>query len=188
MTRFLFSLRHGWRHRHAIKRLAHEGRIANVVQLDVSYLVSRGIKVLALDFDGVLAAHGQSQPDADVVAWLKKLVDSPLKLALLSNKPNQERQTYFKAEFPELLFITGFPKKPYPHGLLAIAKQFEVQPQHVLLADDRLLTGVLASCLGGAQAAYVRPARQNFKTRWIEEVFFEAVRRLERLVILGWVI
>lgn len=185
MTRFLFALRQGWLYRREIKQFALTSKIPNVTQLELSYLIAKKIKVLALDFDGVLASHGQVQPDEEVVTWLNALSGTSIKLALLSNKPNQARRQYFQTAFPELLFIAGFPKKPYPQGLLAIAQHFKVPPQEVLLADDRLLTGVLASCLAGTQVAYVCPARQNFKARWLEESFFEAVRCLERWMMMG---
>lgn len=183
MTRFWFAVRQGWRYRQAIKQLAVGSKIANVTQLDLSHLIAKKVKVLALDFDGVLAPHGQTRPDTEVVTWLDAFRKTSIQLALLSNKPNQARRQYFQDAFPELLFIAGFPKKPYPQGLLAIAQHFQVSPNEVLLADDRLLTGVLASCLAGTQVAYVCPARQNFKARWLEEHFFETVRRIERWIL-----
>lgn len=155
--------------------------------LDVTreHLEALNITLLVLDFDGVMASHGEKTPRPEVLSWLTKLMQSwpGLKLAILSNKPLAERQAFFSAYYPEIIFKLAADKKPYPTGLQELAKQCDIPVSRVLLIDDRWLTGMLASLLAGAQGLYIQKPYVNFRARPVTESFFALLRALERLFL-----
>lgn len=184
MKRFFFALRQGFRYRQAVGRVFHSSHqaIPTVCTLEPEDLQSLGVKHLALDFDGVLAAHGEALPALAVEQWLKGFCQAwpEGNISLLSNKPLPARIAYFQTHFPDMHFVTGFPKKPYPDGLLHIAERNELSPAQVALVDDRLLTGILAACLAGAKGIYIQKPYRRLWRRPVRELFFSGLRALER--------
>ncbi len=148
-------------------------------------LVARGITVLVLDFDGVLAPHGAAAPLPEVLAWLKScaLVLGEERIFILSNRPDPLRADYFRREFPGIGFIAGVRKKPYPDGLLRIMELSGAAPKELLLLDDRLFTGVLATCLAGTGVAYITAPYISLTSRPVMEGFFMLLRLAERRFI-----
>ena len=61
----------GFRNRHELYRLLHTtSHDRSILTIDPITLHSDGVKVLALDFDGVLAPHGLAAPAAPAEEWL----------------------------------------------------------------------------------------------------------------------
>ena len=145
-------------------------------------LFESGVSVMALDFDGVLAPHGASEPLPEVVVWLRKCsnVLGEEKIYILSNKPDPQRAAYFKKFFPTVHFIAGVRKKPYPDGLKRIMEISGAAPQQVVLLDDRLLTGVLATCLAETSVIYITKPYVSLRTHPVAESFFLLLRAVER--------
>lgn len=144
-----------------------------------------GISVLALDFDGVLAPHGETTPLPAMHNWLKNCLTHfpPEQIFILSNRPSPARIQYFNRTFPGIRFISGVQKKPYPDGLAQIIKIKQVAAHEVMLVDDRLLTGGLAACLAGTQVTYIRQPYIALAKRPIKELFFIILRSLEKRFI-----
>lgn len=160
-------------------------KIKSLSDLPMNFCEKRNIKVLVLDFDGVLAAHGEHRPIAKMHAWLETLMNQypELKVCVLSNNPLFSRQQFFKDHFASLIWISGVPKKPYPDGLLKIIHEFKVAPKEVCLIDDRLLTGILAAELAGVQAILVTKPVQAIGKHLFKECFFVFLRAAERWYI-----
>lgn len=148
-------------------------------------LVVRGTRVLALDFDGVLAPHGSDAPLPEVEEWLRRCaaVLSERKIFILSNRPDPVRADYFRREFPGIRFITGVRKKPYPDGLVRIMDLSGAGPDQIVLLDDRLLTGVLAACLAGTGVMYITAPYVSLAGSPVVEGFFMLLRWAERRFI-----
>lgn len=185
MIRIFYALKEGLRCRWKIRAVARspESTLRNITELTPDRLKHMGITHLVLDFDGVLAAHGESAPRLEVNQWLKTFDEQWPKgqIFLLTNKPFAERLAYLQRKYPNIDIISGFPKKPYPQGLLHIISTKKVAAEQVALVDDRLLTGVLACCLAGTQAIYVTRPYTCIWRRPIQEVFFGLLRFSERL-------
>ena len=103
-------------------------------------------------------------------------------ISLFSNKPFVARRDVLNRLFPQIQFIIGVPKKPYPDGLVALQKNTAAALNEILLVDDRLLTGMLAVCLSGVRGIYIKQPYQDFKVNPMRESFFELLRRAERWV------
>jgi predicted HAD superfamily phosphohydrolase YqeG len=184
MQRVGYALRMGLRYRQAVAAVYHATPTdCRAVTLDMAALRAAGAQALALDFDGVLAEHGEPQPRPEVQAWLRECVAEfgAARVFVLTNKPLPARLRYFELHHPGVRCITGTRKKPYPDGLLHIAALSGVPPEQVRLLDDRLLVGVLAACIAGTQASYIRRPYTRLARRPLQELFFMALRGLERI-------
>ena len=186
IIRIIYGVRMGWRHRHRLKPYRHDSELQTdtILQLDPKKLKADGIKVLAIDFDGVLASHGEEGLEKNIVEWLilSRSVFGPGKIFILSNKPTRNRAELFASHGIELIRPTR--KKPYPDGLHHILQRTKVAPEELLLIDDRLLTGILAAKIVGVQAIWVMKPFVNFAKRPLTEIFFVLLRNFERQLLV----
>jgi uncharacterized protein len=182
MKRFIYAFRMGRRFRRELKRYTKDRnlQIETILELKPELLKSIGVRVLAVDFDGVLASHGEHQPDSKIVEWLASCVAALGKenVYVLSNKPIAKRIDFFNELGIEL--IRNVRKKPYPDGLQRILEKTQVSPNALLLIDDRLLTGILAAEIVGTQAKLVTKPYMQVVKRPVVELSFMLLRALER--------
>ena len=131
-----------------------------------------------------MANHGEAQPLLEVENWLRKLCleIGESRVAILTNKPIPQRLAYFAKNFPLIHVVQDGRKKPYPDGILEVANYKGVAPHRVVLLDDRLLTGMLATCLACSQGWYFCHPYRNLCKRPIKELFFSLLRVVERWV------
>lgn len=181
--RYLFTLIQAWKHQLQLQDYAcqNEKQLTSVTALTPDLLATLGCEVLVLDFDGVLASHGELSLPEPTYQWLQSLLaESNLKCYILSNKPKQMRAQYFKTHFPSIEFVIAPQKKPYPVGLEMIIEKNQVQSQAVLLIDDRLLTGCLAAILANTKCLLLTEPLQDLNKRPIVERFFALLRWAEK--------
>ena len=86
----------------------------SIETLSPYYLVRFHIKLLALDFDGVLSSHGQAELKESVIAWFIQFNKSfPLKqICIYSNNLFEQRIQYLKTFFPDIEIIYYIKKNP----------------------------------------------------------------------------
>lgn len=169
-----------------MRRLVEETQpTARLADLDPRLLAEQGVRALALDFDGVLAHHGADRPLSEVVSWLEQAaaVFGEARIVILSNRPVGPRIDWFRKEFPDIRFVAGVRKKPYPDGLEKTGELAAVPLSSILMVDDRLLTGCLAALRAGAIPWYVRKPYVSLRHNLSKELFFLAIRWLERLLV-----
>jgi hypothetical protein len=156
-----------------------------ILTLDPEALKASGVTVLALDFDGVLANHGDPAPLPDAIEWMKRCeaVFGGDRIFILSNKPTEVRRHWFASNFPAIRFISGVRKKPYPDGLYKTGELAGAPQSQILMVDDRLLTGCLAALVAGARTCYIRQPYISFKQRPLAELFFFLLRKTERCFV-----
>lgn len=187
MCRYWYALQNGWKHKSELKNFVIQPKLKlnTLPELTVGFLESAEVAVLVLDFDGVLAPHDADQPTPEAESWLQKmsLTLGEQRIAILSNKPKPKRLAYFKKHFPNIQFIYGVAKKPYPDGLWDIANSRGIAFNRLLLVDDRLLTGMLASCLAPCQALYFVNPVKSYRAHFFKELFFSMLRSLERVLV-----
>lgn len=186
MNHVLYGFIAGFRNRHRLSeilRSSHGGVATDSVSPEK--LKESGIMVLALDFDGVLAPHGRGEPIPEMTSWLSRCCScfGEDRIYILSNKPTAERCSWFSSHFPGIRFISGVRKKPYPDGLLKVIEQSGVQPEQVMLVDDRLLTGVLATIFAGTGVIWIDRPYVDFRSNPFPEFFFATLRTLDKILI-----
>jgi predicted HAD superfamily phosphohydrolase YqeG len=184
LKRIFYSLHMGYAHRNALAKLylrtPPQQSTLDIVPQD---LLKQGVKILVLDFDGVLASHGELLPAPEIAHWLQSCLQvfPAAQIFLLSNKPLPARVAYF--ENYGIRCIAGVQKKPYPEGLLKIQQVAQCEASEILLVDDRLLTGGLAACIAQTQIYYVTRPLIALSKRPVAESFFMLVRWVERRII-----
>jgi hypothetical protein len=169
----------------ALRKIKRTQKIGSVLEVNPEKLKQQGIKVLVLDFDGVLASHGEFRPKPEVQAWLKQAVKSfgLGEIFILTNNPRAEREAFFKTNFPEVEFIYGRRKKPYPDGLLKIQAKSGIAVGDIVLVDDRLLTGMLACEIAGVKGIFIRRPYRDFTKRPLTELGFFFLRWIEQFLL-----
>jgi uncharacterized protein len=179
--RFFYSLYHAMRCRRCLAVVSTAQTICNI---DIYFLKNQGIKIIVLDFDGVLAAHGETFPHLEAEQWLRNCITTFGKeqVFILSNNPFQARQDYF--EKLGIKFIASVKKKPYPDGLNTIIQQVSCHAKELVLIDDRLLTGILATCLAQTRGILITKPYQNLSKRPVKERFFSFLRWIEQRLFL----
>jgi len=186
LKRIHFSLRMLHRYRHALAKIYHSSpRHLRLDQISIATLKQKGVAVLVLDFDGVLAAHGEPEPAEDLEPWLQACINSfgPKQVFVLSNKPLESRIAYFKRHYPGVRCIVDVKKKPYPDGLQKIIALSGQPAEAVMLVDDRLLTGALAACIAQVSVTYITHPIVLLSKRPVSELFFMTLRFWERRLI-----
>lgn len=179
IERFIFALKEGWMHQKALKALPCA---KNITSIDWHALYQSGVRVVVLDFDGVLAADKQKELYSGVDAVLKTvqtIFDDCV--YIFSNQPTPQRQAYFAKHFPKIRFLIA-KQKPYPDGLLSVIAHEQVSPDQIILIDDRVLTGGLASVLAGTQCILIEQPYTCFSSNMAREILFTCLRFVERLV------
>ncbi len=187
IKRMRYAIHYGLQYRKRLFQYLVDSTLSvnSVTALTADYFKNKKIQYIALDFDGVLANHGETKPLQEAEDWLKNITRfiPESHFALLSNKPFSERLSYFQTQFPQIVIISGVAKKPYPEGLNKLLDYFHCEKSELVLVDDRLLTGMLAVCLAGTQGIYIREAYKDITKRPLAEVFFILLRKVERLWI-----
>ena len=184
--RIIFTLQQ-LRHHH--KALAKIERVTppntKLSNFSPEILSQKGVKVLVLDFDGVLSAHGELQPTKELHPWLHSAIKQfgSENIFVLSNKPLPSRIDYFKQHFPGVRYISAVKKKPYPDGLNKIITLTGQKSEALILVDDRLLTGGLAACIANVPIIYINHPYIRISKRPIQELFFMSLRFIERFII-----
>lgn len=172
--------------RHALAELCRSTpREQTILQVRPEELVQRRIRALALDFDGVLACHGDDDVLPEVADWLASCCRllGPERIVILSNRPTAERRAMLDRRFPGVRLISGVRKKPHIDGLNKTGELTGVPLSEILMVDDRLLTGCLAALRAGAVPCYIRAPFVRLRGNLATELFFMLLRALERAFI-----
>lgn len=181
LSRIGYSIKKCWHHRQALRDFIRDAGLQLPTIYDLSKANLKGVKALILDFDGVLAAHGELQPRADVIPILENL--QGYKLYILSNKPIPERKAYFTQHFPDLVFVKAARKKPYPDGIEEILRMSKLEPQQCMVIDDRLATGVVAAIDTGVKALWITKPFVSIASKPIVESWFMFLRFVEKTLL-----
>ena len=181
--RVFYTLKQGWHHRQQLSHI-HYSHTQHLIHVDFAQHKAYGVKVIVLDFDGVLAPHGNTEPASETYPIIENCLTlfGENNVFILTNKPTPKRQNYFQRHFPSIKLIHGFRKKPYPEGLKTIIESAQVSPEETLLIDDRLLTGGLVACITGVKIEYISQPLVDYSQRPIIERVFQGLRKFERML------
>jgi HAD superfamily phosphatase (TIGR01668 family) len=184
--RLTYTISKMLKHKKQISAVKDEHCLESVTQLTVEFLNDQKIKFVALDFDGVLAAHGKSDLNVEVKNWLDGFAKDfgQENIFILSNKPTQVRLEYFQNHYPQIRFISGVAKKPYPDGLQKVIEIVACKPIDVALVDDRLLTGCLACIISGCYPILITKPFVDYDNYSTSEKFFSFLRKWEQKLFL----
>ena len=74
MLRYFFTIQKLWQYRHKLRRYLSNKALAELRELKIDYLKKNNIKILVLDFDGVLNSHGENIIQNNIFTWLKNII------------------------------------------------------------------------------------------------------------------
>jgi HAD superfamily phosphatase (TIGR01668 family) len=181
--RMLYTCFQAWKHRRLLANYAHKNhkQIASIVDIHPQQLLELGIRSLIIDFDGVLAFHGKTEPTEEAKVWLRKCCQyfGPNKIFILSNKPTLARKRYFNEHFLGVNFVVASHKKPFPHSILKIIQITKLQPMEILVIDDRLLTGILAAIISKVRGLLITKPFVDYQHCPYQEKVYVLLRQLE---------
>lgn len=187
ILRTIYTIKQSWHFKTQLKRYIHDPtlQLKSVRDISTEYLAAKNVHALVLDYDGVLAAHGEPTPRPENLAWLQAFSQTyaPHKIYILSNKPNADRIEYFQQHLPNITFVKAERKKPYPDGMLQIVKMSGLPAIQIMIVDDRLCTGILAALIAGTQGCWITVPYINLQGRFFAELGFIILRWLERIII-----
>ena len=130
-----------------------------------------GISALLVDIDNTLAPYEQPEPDETHFGWLKRLRESGVSCALISNNklPRVER-------FARELGIPAYAdcKKPRTKHLRRALSGLGVPPGRAAILGDQIFTDCLAAKRLGMKAYIVPPIKDK------KNLFFRFKRLLEK--------
>lgn len=175
-----------WHHRRALGAFLRKPLLRSPCLLDVNpqTWIEHGVRVVVLDFDGVLSPHAGRLPLPEVLPWLTGLLATfGNNTFILSNLPTSERIAFFHKHFPNIQFLQPQRPKPYADGIELVLAQTHVQPKEILVVDDRLLTGILLAVNEGCQGLYITSPYRDFRAHWAKELFFHVLRKGERALL-----
>lgn len=181
LQRVIFAIKQGVSHKDELYSI-RQNATRTLADIHLTRLKHKGIQTLIFDYDGILASHGKPEPDETGLALLKTAGTLFEHIFILSNKPNETRQTYFATHFPSIDFIVAKQKKPYPDGINEILSKTNVSAKNTCLIDDRLTTGCLAAVLTGIQIIYILKPTTDYAYDFINECLFAIIRKVERLL------
>lgn len=182
IKRIFYTMKNAWRQRKQLRNVQKVHNCAAPFALSAAVFQEQGYETIVFDFDGILAAHGETEPDPQMQTLLQECSArfGDNHVYVLSNKPSMRRLRYFEAHFPQVRFVIAAQKKPYPDGLNKIMQLSGSRPDKILLIDDRLLTGALAAVMAKTHICYVKEPLVNYQRRPLTETFFQCLRYLER--------
>lgn len=187
--RTYFTIVNGFGERKSLYNILSVSSEASTTEITIDTIKETGASIIVLDYDGVLAPHGINELGSDIIDWLNHITSEfgEENIYILSNKPKTSRCDYLRTIYPNIRFMTGIRKKPFPDGLTAIKNVADCKKSDIVLLDDRLLTGGLATCIAGTKFIYIKKPLISLAHNCIAEVFFIVLRSLERLFIrMAW--
>lgn len=142
-----------------------------VTDISPGFLKDSGVRFLMLDMDNTLAAYDEHIPADDIREWVNLIIDSGIKLFVISNTTRDERVSALSRPLG-LDFITRA-GKPSPRSLIKAMSKTGFLASESALAGDQILTDVIAANKAGVTSIVVTPRKFTsvvWKLRYLVEL------------------
>ena len=152
-----------------------------LTDLTEEYLLSKGIKLLMMDFDNTIVPYTTDVPTEKMLAWLETMKASKVKIAIVSNSKNT-RLIRFCDTFGLDYIRKAY--KPRPKGLKECMARFHFLPEESALVGDQIFTDIVAANLAGVTPILVDAIHNHtfwLKARGALELPFRFLARKRRL-------
>lgn len=123
-----------------------------LTDLTPQLLSERGVRLLMLDFDNTIVPYTTNIPTAEMERWLREMVSSEIALCVVSNS-KRDRVKVFCKQYG--LDCITHAKKPFPKGIRACLKKYNLPPDACALAGDQIFTDTLGANCAGIQSILV---------------------------------
>ncbi|MDR2671501.1 MAG: YqeG family HAD IIIA-type phosphatase [Oscillospiraceae bacterium] len=143
----------------------------NIQDITPEWLLSRGLRGLAVDLDNTLAGYGQKRPTPDVIRWIGRMCEAGLGVVILTNNA-EDRVQRFCAGLPVRYVPRA--RKPFSLGFKRAVDLLGLPPAQVAEVGDQIYTDVLGAKRSGLFSILVTPLHLK------GHFFFSLRRRLEQ--------
>lgn len=143
----------------------------SVADIPLDFFEHEDIKALILDLDNTLTTHNNPEPDPKRYGWFTRLVNSDLKMIIVSNN-HPERVKPF-AEFLGLDFVPDG-KKPLPKGYNEACRRLDIPKKNIAAVGDQIFTDVMGCKAAGIRSIFVFPIEPE------TGFWFRVKRKLEK--------
>ena len=149
-----------------------------LTDISTGFLTKNRISLLLLDLDNTIAPYGQTEPSAELIAWVIRMRSFGITLRIVSNSKKTERVSAFaNALYAPYIHRA---KKPSPRKIRELLEQLEIKPANVALVGDQIYTDVLAANGAGVVSIVVKPIKFTnvfLAIRYFFELPFRVLRR-----------
>lgn len=146
--------------------------VKRVQDIDLDFLLEKGIKLIIFDIDNTLASHNGREPAKGIKEWIDKIINRGFLCCLVSNN-NKKRVCDFNKHFS--FYTVHRAMKPLRRGFLKAAKHMNVKPHEACVVGDQIFSDILGANLAGMMSILVDRISNNgegkfihFK-RWLEK-------------------
>ena len=153
----------------------------SVLDLTPQLLQQRGIALLMLDFDNTIVPYTTNEPTAQMEAWLKSMLASPVKLCVVSNSHKDRVKIFCKAYGLDCITHA---KKPFSKGIAECLAKYNLPEAQCALCGDQIYTDVLGANCADVQSILVKAIdNHNFwlKARHVLELPWIFIARKRRI-------
>ena len=152
-----------------------------LTDLTEEYLLSRGIKLLMMDFDNTIVPYTTDVPTEKMLAWLETMKTSKVKIAIVSNSKNDRLIRFCETYHLDYIMRAH---KPRPRGLQQCMARFGFAQEQSAIVGDQIFTDTLAGNLAGVTPILVKAIDNHtfwLKARHVLELPFVFAARKRRI-------
>jgi uncharacterized protein len=151
-------------------------RVNSVCDVTPALLAELGVRGVLVDLDDTLVASNADAPTAEVESWLREVLRSGLRVAILSNgERSRVRHLAERLGVPAFALVGKPFSFAFRRGLAALG----TPPAATAMVGDQLFTDMLGANLAGLTSILVQPLTPG------KLLHTRAARRLERLILAG---
>ena len=132
--------------------------IESIYNLTPDELKANGIKAILTDLDNTLIAWNNPSGTQELRQWLNQMKTNQIPVIVVSNN-NYERVEKAVQRF-DLPFVARA-LKPFKTGIKKALKEYQLQPDEVVMVGDQMLTDVLAANRMNIRSILVKPLMQT---------------------------
>lgn len=132
--------------------------IESIYNLTPDELKANGIKAILTDLDNTLIAWNNPSGTRELHQWLQQMAANQIPVIVVSNN-NHERVEKAVQRF-DLPFVARA-LKPFKTGIKKALKEYQFQPDEVVMVGDQMLTDVLAANRMNIRSILVKPLMQT---------------------------
>ena len=133
-------------------------RAESLADISGSFLKSKGIRLLMLDFDNTIVPYTTDVPTAEIAGWLESMKASGIQLCVVSNS-RKDRVKIFCEKWGIPCITKAM--KPLGRGIRQSMDRFGVMPAQAALAGDQIFTDTLGGNLCGVTTILVKPIHNH---------------------------
>ena len=152
-----------------------------LTSLRPQWLKLQGISLLMLDFDNTIVPYTTNVPTEEMVAWLREMGDTEIKLCVVSNSRNDRVKDFCREYGLDCITRAG---KPGTRGIRECLRKYGVPAEKAALVGDQIYTDTLGGNLSGVRTILVRSIHNHnllLKARHVAELPFIYLGRKRRI-------